>query len=162
MVTFKRSYGFCSGSLSQLDSMFVNKSHHTQNCSVLPPIADHCPTVLKLQCHGTRQPKPSVHFSWDYQNASLDDLRAALASADWSTILSMSDVNSAVSLWSSTVCSLTQKFVPLKKHSFPPNSKLGYSPLLRKIAHLRNPLFNRSKVCPATSPLVQCYKKVRN
>ena len=65
-------------------------------------------------------------------------------------------------LWSSTVCSLTQKFVPLKKHCFRPNSKPWYSPLLRKIARLRDRLFNRSKGRPATSPLFQSYKKVRN
>ena len=40
---------FSSSSASQLDLIFIDKSDAVSDCLVLPPIADHCPTLLQLQ-----------------------------------------------------------------------------------------------------------------
>ena len=40
---------FSSSSASQLDLIFIDNSDAVIDCLVLPPIADHCPTLLQLQ-----------------------------------------------------------------------------------------------------------------
>ena len=40
---------FSSSSASQLDLVFIVNSDAVSDCLVLPPIGDHCPTLLQLQ-----------------------------------------------------------------------------------------------------------------
>lgn len=147
---------------SLLDLMFIDKPHLALDCSVLPPLSDHCPTLLQIQLCGVCHPKPSVHFTWDYGRAAFDDIRDALAQIDWSTTFAQSDVNEAVAIWSTQVISILERFVPLKRHCFRSKSKPWYTPILHKLARQRDRLFKLSRKCSPSSPQVAAYKRVRN
>lgn len=161
-VVTEPTYGLTSTSPSLLDLIFINKPHLVRSCTVLPPIADHCPTVVHLQLLGAAKLKPSRRSTWDFEHADLCGLRSQLSSMDWSPLSASGDVNSAVALWSSTLLSCAQKFIPMKHQCVRPRSKPWYSPYLHKLAKLRDRLFKRCKGLSPTSPLYIAYKNVRN
>ena len=47
---------------SQLDLIFVNKPSLVAGCCVLPPVSDHCPTVLKLRLSHALEPPQAKFF----------------------------------------------------------------------------------------------------
>lgn len=156
------TFGLDSANPTLLDLVFINQPSLVTRSSVLPPVADHCPTLLQLQLHGPCTQRASTHFSWDYLNADLDSLRLALAAVDWSPVLSEKDVNSAVSLWSSELHHHVCQHIPLKKIRCRPHSKPWYTPFLKKLARHRDRLFTRSRGCSPDSTEVQAFRKVRN
>lgn len=147
---------------SLLDLMFLNKPHLALDCNVLPPLSDHCPTLLQIKLRGVSYSKPSVYYTWNYELAAFDELRNALSQTDWSSTLADTDVNSAVASWSTKVVSLLHRFVPLKRHCYRPKSKPWYTPFLHKLARQRDRLFKLSRQCPHSSPQAIAYRKVRN
>ena len=161
-VVSDATYGVESLSPSRLDLVFINKAKLFKNCTVLPPVADHCPTLVQLQMSGHPSAKTVTFYSWDVDNADFQALRDSLSTADWSTVIGCNNVSEAVSIWSSEILSKAQKFVPLKRHCIRQSSKPWYTPHLHKIARLRNRLFRQSRGLPSSSPLAQAYKKTRN
>ena len=80
---------------SQVDLMFINNFSIVNSCDVLPPIADHCPTILHLQvCSASRQ---SGCSSKRRANIDFKGLNTYLSGVDWSPVLRSNDVNTALS-----------------------------------------------------------------
>ncbi len=157
------TYGVESSSPSLLDLVFLNKSRLFKNGVVLPPVSDHCPTLVQLQMSGHSSVKPHTYYTWDLANADFQALRDSLSTTDWSDVTNCKDeVFDAVSAWSSSLLSKVKQFVPLKRHCFRPDSKPWYTPVLHKIARLRDRLFRRSRGIPSSSPVALAYKKTRN
>lgn len=161
-VISQPTYGLHTDSPSLLDLMFIDKPHLVKHASVLSPITDHCPTIVQLQMRGQPIFKPSSSFSWDYDNADFDGLRSALATIDWSPVLTSDDVDQTVTSWSTQFLQVLHQHVPLKKHCHRPGSKPWYSPFLRKLAKFKDRLFLKSRGCAADSTEVLSFKKARN
>ena len=96
-VIAKPTFGLNSNSPSLPDLIFLNKPHLVQSCVVLPPFADHCPTVVQLQLRGVPKSKPTSHYNWDYEKANFSKLRTELSKTDWSTVISSKNVDVAIS-----------------------------------------------------------------
>lgn len=150
-----------SASPSLLDLMFTNKPEQVLSSSVLPPLSDHCPTLMHLQLSGSPSPKPTAHLTFDYERTNFQALAAALQEVDWSPVMASTDINDAVSLWSSLFVAEIRKFVPVRKICLR-GKKPWYSPLLHKVARIRDRLFRKSRGCPLNSPEVARYRRVRN
>ena len=111
---------------------FFELASTAKKCVILPPVSNHCPTPVALQLRGMPKSKPVTYYSWNFEQAEFDQLRAALDVIDWSAVLNSHDVGTAVATWSNLVLSCVQKFVPLKKHCHRPNNRPWYSPFLHK------------------------------
>ena len=142
---------------SLLVLVFINKL--LKNCTVLPPVVDHCPTLVQLQMSGHPSAKTVTFYSWDGRQCGLPSFeRLSLSTVVWFTVIGCNNVSEAVSIWSSELLSKAQKFVPLKRHCIRQSSKPWYTPQLYKIARLRNRLFCQSRGLPSSPPLAQAYK----
>ena len=75
---------------SQIDLMSINDISPVLKCEVLPPIADHCPTILTLQLHS---PLLVSHPTQQHQLIDFEVLRDHLSMVDWSPVLSTNEVN---------------------------------------------------------------------
>lgn len=161
-VISKPTYGLDSSTPSLLDLMFTNKPDLVLSSSVLPPLTDHCPTIMDLKLRGNPLPPPSIFYSWDLNGADFAALRSALSATDWSFIYNERDVDEAVRLWTSAFTDLAEKYVPVKKRCVRSKTKPWYSPYLRKIARFRDRLFRRSRGKALGSPEMVRYRKIRN
>ena len=100
-VVSDATYTTSSGKDVQLDLMFVNQPLLVQSCSTLAPVADPCPTLMRLSArNGLHRAGRKSYCTWDYQNADFDSLREALQRVDWSVLHSFSDPTEAVDEWS--------------------------------------------------------------
>ena len=161
-VVSEATFGVNTKSPSLLDLIFVNKPRLVKSCSVLPQIADHCPTVINLSLSGPTPPKPQVFFTWDFDNADFQSLNACLSATDWSSVTSCTDVDIAVDRWCNQILSSAELHIPRKRHCRRSNSKPWYSPHLHKIAKIKDRLFHLSRGKLADSRIVKAYKKMRN
>ena len=129
---------------SQLDLMFVNDVSVVDTCSVLSPLADHCPTLLQLKfCHTLVMGQP-LEF-WDYNNADFLGLNNSLLQADWSTIFASASAEESLALWQNIVLSAVIQFVPRVSTLSRPNNKPWYTSHLCRLRRQRDRLFQRSK-----------------
>ena len=55
------TFGICSSSPSLLDLVFLNKPRLLKRCVILPPVSDHCPTLVALQFRGMPKSKPVTY-----------------------------------------------------------------------------------------------------
>ena len=154
------THNVLSSSPSQLDLMFLNQPTYLKCCTVLPPLTDHCPTVVQLNVHPLRQQLVTV-YSWDYAHADWDGLRDALSTLDWSSVTACADVESSVHAWLSLFLPIVQAFVP-KRGVHHTGSKPWYSPFLHRFARCRDRLFKRSRGLPDTHRTVRAFHRVRN
>ena len=146
---------------SQLDSMFINNASLAESCSVLSPVADHCPTVLQLRlCPADTVRK--CETTLDFSRADWAGLTAFFEDYDWSSVLSCTDVNRALTLWNAAIHSAMSNFVPKVTFVSRSSNKPWYSPLLSRIRRQRDRLFHRSKYLPKDHHLSAAYRKVRN
>lgn len=149
-----------AGSSSQLDLMFTNDVSAVDNCKTLPPVSDHCATLLQLNLSYSSRTK--CHSTWDYNNADFSGLNNFLSTVDWSPVFASSDVNEALSFWENLVLSSLEAFVP-RKHKLPqPAKKPWYSSYLLRLRRQRDRLFHRSKTLDKTHRLSIAFRKVRN
>ena len=88
---------FSSTTASQLDLMFVDNTTVVNDC-LLPPIADHSPTLLDVHLNFSR-PLTASHQTWNWKCADVAGLKRCLESADWSTVFSAPNPTAAVSEW---------------------------------------------------------------
>ena len=56
------TYGLHTSHPSTLDLILLNKPHLLDHCYVLPPVADHCPTLANLRLTGQRHCQPARGF----------------------------------------------------------------------------------------------------
>ena len=123
-VVSDATYTTSSGKDVQLDLMFVNQPLLVQSCSTLAPVADHCPTLMRLSArNGLHRAWRKSYCTWDYQNADVDSLREALQRVDWSVLHSFSDPTEAVDVWSRLFHSLLMQYIPQKKVKTDPQGK---------------------------------------
>ena len=92
------TYSTVSGNEVPLNFMFTNQPGLVQSFCVLPPVSDHCPTVLTLQAqHYVKPSHPSKGYStWNYAGADYASLREAFRQVDWSSLEKFPDPTEAV------------------------------------------------------------------
>lgn len=158
------TYSTVSGHDVLLDLMFTNQPGLVQSCRVLPPVSDHCPTVLAIQARHVKNPsRPSKKYKcWNYAHADYDCLRQAFHDVDWSDLERCSDPTEAVSVWHELTFPVLQAFVPMTSVCVRPFSKPWYSSYLHQLARSRDRLFRRSRCHPVNDRTMAAYRKVRN
>ena len=125
------------------------------HATVLPPLADHSPTLLTQSSSKTasrtthRSARTSKSQSWNFSSADYDGLRKALQDVDWSVLEQYDDVSEAVPVWCDLLFSVVSDFVPLK--TTVAHGKPWYSSYLRRLARSRDRLFRWSRGLPTTS-----------
>ena len=80
---------------SALDLVFLNKPQLLNPCTVLPTIADHCPTLVDLMFLECKPPTPISYDCLDFQKAHLPRLQEAMAKTDWSSVFNSDDFDAA-------------------------------------------------------------------
>ena len=92
------TYSTVSGNEVLLNLMFTDQPGLVQSCCVLPPVSDHCPTMLILQAqHSVKLSCPSKGYStWNYTGADYGSLREAFRQVDWSSLEKFPDPTEAV------------------------------------------------------------------
>lgn len=155
------TYTTTSGKPVQLDLFFTNRPAFVNSSFILPPLADHCATVVELSFKKNPPPKPfSVHH-YLYADADLLGLDNALRSYDWSSVLA-APVDVAAHKWTKTFLDACHHFIPSQSIRVKPSSKPWYSRYIRYLASYRDRLFNRAKDKATDSPIWTAYKKMRN
>ena len=96
---------------AQLDLMFVDDAALVHSCIILPPVADHCPTFLKLSLRPTRA-QASRRTFLNYSRADIPALDDFLSNVDWSAVYSAQDVSTALDSWYAIVQLALSNFVP--------------------------------------------------
>jgi len=150
-----------NGSASQIDLMFLNDVSVVQSCDVLPPVADHCPTLLQLAVGHTSTPNCCREF-WDLSKADLVSLKSVLSEVDWSPVLTSTCPADALSQWESIFLSSVKAFVPHSSVVSRAKNKPWYSSYLCRLRRQRDRLFHRSKRLASGHHLSLAYRKVRN
>lgn len=148
-------------SSSQLDLMFVNDPSAVIRCDVLPPISDHCPTILQLQMYASQL---NLYPRKNYHLIDFNLLKKSLAEKDWSPVYSSSDANKSLSAWQDIVKSSMDAlapYTPLAKRQSASN-KPWYNGYLHRLRRQRDRLFYRSRNLPHTHRLSVAYRKIRN
>ena len=156
---------FSSSSASQLDLIFIDNSDAVSDCLVLPPIADHCPTLLQLQLNvmslSPQHKRPCK--SWNFKLADFRGLNNFLKSVDWSPVHTTPDASAALTLWENILVSSMEQFIPFRTYGAPrPHSKPWFNSFLNRLRRKRNRLFSRSKLLDRNHPLSAAYRKIRN
>ena len=163
-VVSESTYTTLSGKKVLLDLMFVNQPQLVKSCTVLPPLADHCPTHLTLFCTRARMTsntkKLTKAWCWNHPSADYDGLREALSYVDWSVLQECNDASIAVSLWEKLLFSVVANFIPSKITVT--QSKPWYSAYLHRLARTRDRLFRRAKGLESSSHCATAYRNVRN
>ncbi len=146
---------------AQLDLMFTNNASVVDSCSVLSPLADHCPTVLRLRFRHQRKPTRR-HAFWDFNHADLPGLNVFLQSTDWSQVLSSTDASQSLDSWYRLLLSAVGQFVPQIMSTAHTGNKPWYSSFLCRLRRQRDRLFQHSKHRDPQHRLSVAYRKVRN
>ena len=140
---------------SQIDLMFINDVSPVIKCDVLPPIADHCPTILTLHLSSSL----GCQSTQEHRRIDFEGLRGYLSLVDWSPVLKSTDVNAALS---SFVCLLSEA---LNKYSSPGkaatrrNGKPWFNHYLLRLRRQRDRLCHRSKKLNKDHRLALAYRK---
>ena len=136
--------------------MFTNDTSNVVGCDILPPLSDHCPTVLHFNF--TLRKLESSHFPGriDYHG-----LRTHLSEADWSSVTSTTDIHLAVTVWETVVSSALETF-SLPTHVLRENHKPWYTSDLSRLRRRRDRLFHKSKSLDKEHKLSIAYRKVRH
>ena len=145
---------------SQVDLMFINNFSIVNSCDVLPPVADHCPTILHLQvCSASRQSGCSSK-----RRADIDfkGLNTYLSMIDWSPVLRSNDVNTALSSLELMLTSALDQFSRPTSGSARRDKKPWFNQYLLRLRRQRDRLFRRSKRLTKDHRLSVAYRKVRN
>ena len=147
----------------QLDLMFIDNSALVNDCIVLPPVAGHCPSLLRLQLNVSRYSKRRASCSsWDFRHADLPSLNRFLEIVDWSPVYT-TDASVAVSSWESILLSSMEKFIPSRNCvSSRQHNKPWFNSYLSLLRRKRNSLFCRSKLLDRDHQLYNAYRKLRN
>ena len=156
---------FSSSSASQLDLMFIDNSDAVSDCLVLPPIADHCPTLLQLQLNvmSLSPQHKGPCKSWNFKLADFPGLNNFLKSVDWSPVYTTPDASAALTLWENILVSSMEQFIPFRTYGAPrPHSKPWFNSFLNRLRRKINRLFSRSKLLDRNHPLSAAYRKIRN
>ena len=146
---------------AQLDLMFVCDASLVQASCTLPPVADHCPTLMQLSLKSTAA-KVSRRSYLDFAKADIPMLIDYLQSADWSDVYSSTNPVSALDSWYNVVQDALLKFVPHSTMVIRPRSKPWYSSYLRRLARERDRLYRRSQHLSSGHRLSAAYRRVRN
>ena len=156
---------FSSSSASQLDLIFIDNSDAVSDCLVLPPIADHCPTLLQLQLNvmSLSPQRKGPCKSWNFKLADFPGLNNFLKSVDWSPVYTTPDASAALTLWENILVSSMEQFIPFRTYGAPRlHSKPWFNSFLNRLRRKRNRLFSRSKLLDRNHPLSAAYRKIRN
>ena len=156
---------FSSSSASQLDLIFMDNSDAVSDCLVLPPIADHCPTLLQLQLNvmSLSPQHTGPCKSWSFKLADFPGLNNFFKSVDWSSVYTTPDASAALTLWENILVSSMEQFIPFRTYGAPrPHSKPWFNSFLNRLRRKRNRLFSQSKLLDRNHPLSAAYRKVRN
>ena len=156
------TYGLHTSHPSTLDLILLNKPHLLDYCYVLPPVADHCPTLANLRLTGQRHCQPVSYSTWNYENMDSTGLHDALSSIDWSPVLNCECVDTATERWSSLFLSTVSDYVPKVLHTSRSKGKPWYSAFLHRLSRVRDRLFQRWKRQPNNSSRRESYCRVRN
>ena len=145
---------------SQVDLMFINNFSIVNSCDVLPPIADHCPTILHLQvCSASRQ---SACSSKRRANIDFKGLNTYLSGVDWSPVLRSNDVNTALSSLEHMLTAALDQFSRPTSGSARRDNKPWFNQYLLRLRRQRDRLFRRSKRLTMDHRLSVAYRKLRN
>ena len=87
---------------AQLDLMFVRDAALVQSCCILPPVADHCPIVMRLSVSRSCA-KVSRSSFLNFARADIPALIDHLHGIDWSAVHASSDPSSALNSWLTVV-----------------------------------------------------------
>ena len=156
------TYGLHTSHPSTLDLILLNKPHLLDHWFVLPPVADHCPTLANLRLTGQRHCQPVSYSTWNYENMDSTGLHDALSSIDWSPVLNCECVDTATERWSSLFLSTVSDYVPKVLHTSRSKGKPWYSAFLHRFGRVRDRLFQRWKRQPNNSSHRESYCRVRN
>ena len=156
------TYGLHTSHPSTLDLILLNKPHLLDHCYVLPPVADHCPTLANLRLTGQRHCQPVSYSTWNYENMDSTGLHDALSSIDWSPVLNCECVDTATERWSSLFLSKVSDYVPKVLHTSRSKGTPWYSAFLHRLSRVRDRLFQRWKCQPNNSSRRESYCRVRN
>ena len=141
--------------------MFWDDAALVQPCSILAPIADHCPTCMKLSLHHSRAQRSRRPFL-NFSRADIPALNDFLGKVDWSAVFSAQDVSTALDSWCAIAQLALSNFVPRDTLVFRSENKPWYSSYLRRIARQRDGLFRLSRHLSRDHRLSVAYRRVRN
>ena len=144
---------------SQIDLIFINDISPVLKCEVLPPIADHCPTILTLQLHSSLLVS---HPTQQHKLIDFEGLRDHLSMVDWSPVLSTNDVNVALTSFLRSLSDALGKFSSPQKTASRRNGKPWFNQYLLRLRRQRDRLFHRSKHLEKDHRLSLAYRKIRN
>ena len=141
--------------------MFIDKISLVDSCQVLSPLADHSPTLMKLNFLAQPIPRRQEAFR-NFTDTAVSELNLAFHSTNWSPVLHSVNLQMALDCWPDIVLSTLDKFAPLQVKMNRPANKPWYSPYLCRLRRVRDRLFNRSKHLSHSNRLRIVYRKVRN
>ena len=146
---------------AQLDLMFIDNVELFESFSVLSPVADHCPTIMRLRLSHQREPARQCTFR-DFARGDLSGLADFLQGADWSSVYSSDNPEVALDNWYNVFLSAVSCFIPETTTTIRPHNKPWYSSHLHRLRRQRDRLFHRCKGLPFEHGLSVLYRKVRN
>ena len=140
---------------SQLDLMFIDNVDLVESSAVLPPVADHCPTIMQLRLSRPREHGRQCTFR-DFERGNLSGLTNFLLNVDWSLVYSAQDPEVALDIWYDIFLSAVNRFVPETTVTIRPNNKHWYT------AHLHRLCRQRDRVCSVVAkvslPNIACMR----
>ena len=128
---------------------------------MLPPVADHCPTIMQLRLSRPREHGRQCTFR-DFERGNLSGLTNFLLNVDWSLVYSAQDPEVALYIWYDIYLSAVNRFVPETTVTIRPNNKPWYTAHLHRLRRQQDRLFCRCKVFPSEHRLHALYRRVRN
>ena len=130
----------------------------------LPPIADHCPTLLQLQLNvmsHSHQHK-GLCKSWNFLLANFPRLNNFLNQLTGRLSIQLRTLQQHLLCGRKLVSSMEQ-FITIRTYGAPrPHSKRWFNSFLNRLRRKRNRLFSRSKLLDRNHPLSAAYRNVRN
>ena len=135
---------------AQLDLVFTDRADLVESCTVLSPVADHCPTVMNLKLSAKEDSGSSAqkHQFRNYTNVNMAQLNDALQDANWFQVYSASNTENALSAFYDVLFSVLDKHAPLVTTPFSRSSnKPWYTAYLCRLRRLRDRLFRKSSLC---------------
>ena len=101
---------------SQLDLVFTDRADPVESCTVLSPVADHCPTVMndvKLSAKEDSCSSAQKHQLRNYTDVDMAQMNDALQDANWLQVYSASNTENALSAFYDVLISVLDKHAPL-------------------------------------------------
>ena len=141
-----RTHMDSSGSLiSLLDLVLISNEQLVASADTLPPLGtcDHLPVLCTLKsslCSMSSAPRNI----WCYEKADFAKLNTALSQADWSPVITASDIDSSWAAWLDIFLTAVRKHVPSKIIKSP-KPKLPWMTPLEKEIKMKHALFHQYK-----------------